>query len=151
AAQTAPNSPSSSAFSAVKNLDEANAEIEELRRKLSRLGSVNLDSLQELNELETRAASLKTQSDDLTAAKKSLEEIIGKINQDSRKLFLETFAAIRAHFQELFRKLFGGGMADIVLEEEGDVLESGIEVNARPPGKELRSISLMSGGEKTLT
>jgi chromosome segregation protein len=133
------------------NPDEVNAEIEELRRKLSRLGAVNLDSLQELSELETRAATLKTQFDDLTGAKKSLEEIIAAINLDSRKLFLETFAAIRGHFQELFRKLFGGGMADIVLEDETDVLESGIEVIARPPGKELRSISLMSGGEKTLT
>jgi chromosome segregation protein len=133
------------------NPQAANDEIEELRRKLSRLGSVNLDSLTELSELETRAASLKTQFDDLMNAKKSLEEIIGKINQDSRSLFVETFTAIRAHFQELFRKLFGGGMADVVLEEESDVLESGIEVIARPPGKELRSISLMSGGEKTLT
>src|SRR5207253_5211535 len=66
-------------------------------------------------------------------------------------LFAESFAAIRTHFQELFRKLFGGGMADILLEDENDILESGIEVIARPPGKELRSISLMSGGEKTLT
>ncbi len=121
------------------NADEVNAEIEDLRRKLSRLGSVNLDSLLELNELETRAASLKTQFDDLTDAKKSLEEIIGKINLDSRKMFVDTFADIRGHFQELFRMLFGGGMADIVLEDENDVLETGIEVIARPPGKELRS------------
>ncbi len=128
-----------------------NEEIEELRRKLSRLGSVNLDSLQELTELETRATSLQTQSADLTSAKRSLEEIIAKINQDSQRLFTESFAAIRSHFQELFRKLFGGGMADIVLEDENDILESGIEIVARPPGKELRSISLMSGGEKTLT
>jgi chromosome segregation protein len=130
---------------------QANEEIAELRRKLSRLGSVNLDSLQELSELETRAGALQAQFDDLTAAKRSLEEIINKINQDSRRLFTETFVAIRTHFQELFRKLFGGGMADIVLEDESDILESGIEINARPPGKELRSISLMSGGEKTLT
>jgi chromosome segregation protein len=135
----------------VVNPSEAQQEIEELRRKLSRLGSVNLDSLQELNELETRAGALQAQFDDLTAAKKSLEEIIGKINGDSRRLFLETFEAIRTHFQELFRKLFGGGMADIIMEDEADVLESGIEINARPPGKELRSISLMSGGEKTMT
>ena len=128
-----------------------NEEIAELRRKLSRLGSVNLDSLQELAELETRAGSLQAQFDDLTAAKRSLEEIIGKINADSRRLFTETFNTIRTHFQELFRKLFGGGMADVVLEDENDILESGIEVVARPPGKELRSISLMSGGEKTLT
>src|SRR5262249_47049570 len=89
--------------------------------------------------------------DDLTAAKRSLEEIINKINTDSRRLFSETFATIRTHFQELFRKLFGGGMADIVLEDDTDILECGIEIIARPPGKELRSISLMSGGEKTLT
>jgi chromosome segregation protein len=129
----------------------ANEEIAELRKKLSRLGSVNLDSLQELTELEARAETLQAQFDDLTAAKRALEEIIGKINHDSRRLFAETFAAIRTHFQELFRKLFGGGMADIVLEDENDVLESGIEIIARPPGKELRSISLMSGGEKTMT
>jgi chromosome segregation protein len=131
--------------------DAANEEIAELRRKLSRLGSVNLDSLAELNELEMRACTLQTQFEDLTAAKRSLEEIIAKINQDSRRLFTETFATIRGHFQELFRKLFGGGMADVVLEDENDILESGIEIIARPPGKELRSISLMSGGEKTLT
>jgi chromosome segregation protein len=126
-------------------------EIEDLRLKLSRLGSVNLDSLQELAELETRASSLKSQNEDLASAKRSLEEIIGKINKDSRRLFAETFEDIRLHFQELFRKLFGGGMADTVLEDESDILESGIEIIARPPGKELRSISLMSGGEKTLT
>jgi chromosome segregation protein len=126
-------------------------EIEDLRRKLSRLGSVNLEAIQELNELEARAATLQAQFDDLTAAQRSLQEIIDRINTDSRRLFTETFAAVRTHFQELFRKLFGGGMADVVLEDEADVLESGIEIVARPPGKELRSISLMSGGEKTMT
>ena len=133
------------------DLQAAQQEIEELRRKLNRLGSVNMEALQELNELESRAVSLQTQFDDLAAAKKSAEEIIFKINLDSKRLFLESFAVVRTHFQELFRKLFGGGMADIVLEDEHDVLESGIDVIARPPGKDLRSISLMSGGEKTLT
>jgi chromosome segregation protein len=132
-------------------VDEAQAEIDELRRKLSRLGAVNLDSLQELAELEVRDGALRVQFDDLTAAQKSLTEIIDRINRDSRQLFAETFALIRTNFQDLFRKLFGGGQADVVLEDEADVLESGIEVMARPPGKELRSISLMSGGEKTLT
>jgi chromosome segregation protein len=126
-------------------------EIEELRRKLSRLGSVNLEAIQELSDLEARASTLQIQYDDLTAAQRALEDIIARINADSRRLFTETFAAVRTHFQELFRKLFGGGMADVVLEDESDVLETGIEVVARPPGKELRSISLMSGGEKTLT
>jgi chromosome segregation protein len=129
----------------------ADDEISELRRKLSRLGSVNLDALQELQELQGRADNLQTQFDDLTAAKRSLEEIIERINDDSRRLFTETFTAVKGHFQELFRKLFGGGMADVVLEDENDILECGIEIIARPPGKELRSISLMSGGEKTLT
>lgn len=127
------------------------AEIQELRRKIARLGNVSLDSLQELQELEGRAASLQAQVDDLTRAKAALEEIIARINADSRRLFTEMFETIRGHFQELFRKLFGGGMADIVLENPDDVLESGIEIIARPPGKELRSISLLSGGEKTLT
>jgi chromosome segregation protein len=131
--------------------DEAATEIEELRRKLSRLGAVNLDSIQELAELEQREGTLRAQFDDLAAAQKSLQEIIDRINRESRQLFAETFALIRNNFQDLFRKLFGGGQADILLEDEIDVLESGIEVMARPPGKELRSISLMSGGEKTLT
>ncbi len=129
----------------------AQQEIEDLRKKLSRLGNVNLAALDELQELEGRAVELRTQFDDLNSAKKSLEEIIAKINVDSKRLFIETFAVIRTHFQELFRKLFGGGMADIILEDENDVLESGIDIIARPPGKELRSISLMSGGEKTMT
>ncbi len=130
---------------------DARKEIDELEGKRRRLGNVNFESIQELADLEARAGSLKVQFDDLTAAKRSLEEIINKINDDSRRLFTDTFATIRTHFQELFRKLFGGGMADIVLENEADILESGIEIVARPPGKELRSISLMSGGEKTMT
>ena len=136
---------------AALNLEEANNEIEELRRKLSRLGNVNMEALQELVDLETRSKELQTQFDDLTASHKSLMEIINQINNDSRKQFADTFQTIRGHFQELFRKLFGGGMADVVLEDENDILECGIEIIARPPGKELRSISLMSGGEKTMT
>jgi chromosome segregation protein len=126
-------------------------EIIELRRKLAKLGNVNLEAIDELNVLEARNSTLQIQYEDLIAAQKVLQEIIERINTDSRRLFTETFETIRTHFQELFRKLFGGGMADIVLEEGADILESGIEVIARPPGKELRSISLMSGGEKTMT
>jgi len=147
----APESQATGNWQLTTSVTEANEEIADLRRKLSRLGSVNLDSLVELSDLEMRAGTLQAQWDDLTSAKRSLEEIIGKINQDSRRLFTDTFTTIRGHFQELFRKLFGGGMADVVLEDENDILESGIEIIARPPGKELRSISLMSGGEKTLT
>lgn len=123
-------------------------EITELRNKIHRLGNVNIESLEELANLEFRHSSLKIQYDDLVAGKKALEEIISKINADSRSLFIETFQNVRTHFQDLFRKLFGGGMADVILEDEQDVLECGIEIKAKPPGKELRSISLMSGGEK---
>ena len=126
-------------------------EIDELKRKITKLGSVNLEALDELADVEKREKDLRTQHDDLTDSQAKLVEIITRINTDSRKLFVDTLNAVRLHFQELFRKLFGGGMADVVLEDGADPLESGIEVTARPPGKELRSISLLSGGERTLT
>jgi len=131
--------------------EAALAEIDTLRGKLARLGSVNLEALDELNHVELKAQHLRVQLDDLTNARRSLEEIIDAINLDSRRLFTDTFAAIRVHFQDLFRRLFGGGLADIVLENPDDPLESAIDVVARPPGKELRSIALMSGGERTMT
>jgi chromosome segregation protein len=131
--------------------DAINTEINTLKERIRKLGNVSLEALRELQEVEARAKDLQSQHDDLTSAKGALMEIIGKINTDSRRLFTETYETIRTHFQELFRKLFGGGMADVVLEDPEDVLESGIEIIARPPGKELRSISLLSGGEKTLT
>jgi chromosome segregation protein len=131
--------------------EEVQAEIEELRQKINNLGNVNLEALDELEQLEGRYKTLSEQHQDLTTAKGSLEKIIEKINADSRRLFTETLETVKGHFQTLFRDLFGGGQADIVLEENVDILESGIEILARPPGKEPRSISLLSGGEKTMT
>ena len=130
---------------------EVQQEIEDLRRKVARLGSVNMEALEELARVEAEFNTIQAQHADLNAARKSLQDVIDAINADSRKLFTETLTAVRGYFQELFRKLFGGGQADIVLEDPSDVLESGIEITARPPGKELRSLSLLSGGEKTLT
>jgi chromosome segregation protein len=126
-------------------------EINDLRAKLNSIGGVNLDALAELEELEGRFNTLSAQHQDLSSAKASLETIIGKINADSRRLFADTLELVRGHFQSLFRKLFGGGQADIVLDESVDILDSGIEIVARPPGKEPRNISLLSGGERTLT
>ena len=126
-------------------------EIEELRQKINNLGSVNLEALEELDQLETRHTTLADQHRDLSNAKASLEKIIDRIDTDSRRLFSETLNVVKEHFQTLFRDLFGGGHADIVLEENVDILDSGIEIVARPPGKEPRSISLLSGGEKTMT
>ena len=110
-----------------------------------------MEALEELTRVEGEFNALQAQHDDLNAARNSLQQVIDAINTDSRKLFTDTLAAVRGYFQELFRKLFGGGQADIVLEDPTDVLESGIEITARPPGKELRALSLLSGGEKTLT
>ena len=134
-----------------RHREEVQEEIEDLRQKLNNLGNVNLEALAELDELDTRYQTLSTQHKDLTDAKRELLRIIERINTDSSRLFAETLETVRGHFQTLFRGLFGGGQADIVLEDESDILESGIEIVARPPGKEPRSISLLSGGEKTLT
>ncbi|HLA86347.1 MAG TPA: chromosome segregation protein SMC, partial [Thermoguttaceae bacterium] len=131
--------------------EEVQAEIDELRTKINNLGNVNLEALAELEELDTRYQHLSSQHKDMTGAKNELLRIIERINTDSRRLFSETLETVRGHFQQLFRDLFGGGQADIVLEEGVDILESGIEIVARPPGKEPRSIMLLSGGEKTLT
>ena len=131
--------------------DAVEREIAELRDQINGMGAVNLEALEELESLEARFGKLSQQYQDLVEAKASLERIIQRINIDSRQLFLTTLETIRGHFQDLFRRLFGGGEADIVVDEAEDVLESGIEIVARPPGKEACIISLLSGGEKTLT
>ena len=130
---------------------EVLGEIEELRGKLARMGGVNLEAIQEQTEMEQRFLFLTKQRDDLTASKGHLESIIQKINRTSRELFDQTFNTVRANFQALFKKLFGGGSADVRLEEGADMLDAGIEVIARPPGKEPRALTLLSGGEKTMT
>ena len=127
------------------------AEIEELKQKISRLGNINLDAISEQDELEARAEYLNHELKDLSDARKQLEQLIDKINRESEELFQANFEAIRLNFAELFRKLFGGGRAEIILEDPQNVLECGIEIIARPPGKQLQSISLLSGGEKTMT
>ncbi len=126
-------------------------EIAELRGKIERLGNVNLDAIDEQENLDKRHEFLSSQVQDLNQSKAQLQQLINRLNKKSREKFRETFEEIRVHFQQIFRKLFGGGKADIVLEDAEDILEAGIEVIARPPGKETRSISLLSGGEKSLT
>ncbi|MBI3828734.1 MAG: chromosome segregation protein SMC [Planctomycetes bacterium] len=130
---------------------EALEQARALEDRLQRLGPVNMYALEEQKQLEQRLGFLKTQWDDLESARSSLRDVIARINRRSRKQFQDTFEAVRAHFQEIFRKLFGGGKADIILEEGEDILEAGIEITARPPGKEPRSIMQLSGGEKAMT
>jgi chromosome segregation protein len=131
--------------------EQVKAEINDLRGKIERLGNVNLDAIEEQAGLEERHNFLATQVQDLTESKAQLQQLITQLNKKSRDRFVETFEQIRANFQQVFRKLFGGGKADIILEDSDDVLEAGIEVIAKPPGKETRSISLLSGGEKSMT
>ncbi|MCH9033851.1 MAG: chromosome segregation protein SMC [Planctomycetes bacterium] len=131
--------------------EQVETEIVELRQKMDRLGNVNLDAIDELRELEERHAFLTGQCTDLRESKRQLQQLIDQLNAESQERFREAFDSIRGHFRTLFRKLFGGGRADIVLEDPDDILECGIEIVAQPPGKDLQSISLMSGGEKSMT
>jgi len=131
--------------------DELEARVTRLRRKLKMMGSINTDALEDLEELEERYGHLQHQQQDLVKAKATLEEIVRRLDEESQRLFRESFTAIQVHFKEMFRKLFGGGESDIILEDPSDVLDCAIDIVARPPGKELRSLSLLSGGEKTLT
>ncbi len=130
---------------------EIDRRVERLRRQLKKIGNVGTESLDNLIELETRFQRLHMQLTDLESARDTLRDIVRRINVESKRMFLESFETIRGYFRELFRKLFGGGEADLILEDLEDVLECSIDVVARPPGKELRSISLLSGGERTLT
>ncbi|RKY16715.1 MAG: chromosome segregation protein SMC, partial [Planctomycetota bacterium] len=139
---------------AERDVEQSEEELEKLvadsERKMKNLGNVNLEAVNLLEAVEERAAFLREQKRDLEASKRSLEEIIEDINRRCKSLFLDTFEKTRRNFNEIFRKLFGGGKADLSLEE-GDVLEAGVNVVVRPPGKEPRQLSLLSGGEKALT
>jgi chromosome segregation protein len=126
-------------------------EIEDLRRRLAAMPSVNLDAVTEADELGKRHADMQAQLDDLTDAKRSIESLIARIDDESRALLATTIETVRGHFRGLFENLFGGGQADIVLDPNMDLLDTTVEIVARPPGKEPRSISLLSGGEKTMT
>jgi chromosome segregation protein len=115
------------------------------------MGPVNLVAIDEYEETEQRYQFLTKQNDDLVQAKAQLVDVINRINTQTRQMFLETFEKIRDNFRLMFVEIFGGGKADLTLTEEGDVLECGIDIVARPPGKQLQSISLLSGGEQTMT
>lgn len=124
----------------------------ELRQKLEGIGPVNLDAIQEFEELEERHNFLETQHGDLVKSKEELLQVIAKINDTTKTMFSETFELVRNYFQNNFRELFGPqAKADLMLIDEGDPLESGIEIIAKPPGKKLQTISLLSGGERSMT
>ncbi len=127
------------------------AEVAQMRDRIDRMGPVNVEAITEYEELEQRHTFLKNQEHDLLRARDQLHEAIKKINQTTQVMFAETFAKIRANFAEMFVELFGGGKAELRLQDENDPLECGIEIEAKPPGKQLQSITLLSGGERTMT
>ncbi len=135
----------------VENIDELKSRVDFLKERLQSMGPVNLVAIDEHKELEERSHFLKSQSEDLKKSKESLLKAIQEINQTTRALFMETFSQIQRYFSEIFRILFGGGDARLILQDEGDILTSGIEIVASPAGKKLQNISLFSGGEKALT
>ncbi len=131
----------------VESLPKANKEIAELRRQINALGTPNLGAIEEYERVNSRYEFLTEQRDDVEKAKKELLDIIRDITGEMETVFLTQFKAIDAAFRETFLELFGGGKAALVLEDETNVLECGIEIKVQPPGKALSTISLMSGGE----
>ncbi len=126
-------------------------QVEALQQRLAEMGPVNLVAIEEYEETEERHQFLSQQHDDLVQAKGQLLEVINRINAQTRQMFQQTFEQVRDSFRALFTEVFGGGKADLLLVDENDSLESGIEIVARPPGKQLQTISLLSGGEQTMT
>ncbi|MBL9080029.1 MAG: chromosome segregation protein SMC [Planctomycetes bacterium] len=137
------------------DVGETRKEVQVLQSQKDRLGAVNLDAVQELEAEEGQFSTLEQEVQDLKEARRALMETLKKLEAESKLLFEQTFHEARKNFQEIFRKLFQGGKADMFLSfeaaKEGDMLEAGIEIVAQPPGKQLQSINLLSGGERSLT
>ena len=127
---------------------KANRRIAELKREISGLGNVNVGAIEEFQRVNERYTYLTSQRDDVQQAKGELAGVIGEITREMTAIFSEQFRLIAASFRETFLDLFGGGQATLELEDEGDVLGCGIEIKVQPPGKTLRTLSLLSGGEK---
>jgi len=148
-----PESPTEADLAAMDGTDwdSVRVEVDALRQRLGAMGAVNLVAIEEYAELKQRHDFLRTQSGDLTTAKAELLQAIDEINRTSQEQFQITFEQIGKNFEFTFHTLFGGGRASLQLVQAEDILESGIEIVAQPPGTKLKSVSLLSGGQKTLT
>ncbi len=133
------------------NLTAANRRIGELKSEIAALGNPNLGAIEEYERVSERYAYLSEQHGDANRAREELLKIIDDITGEMKQIFAERFALISRHFSETFAEIFGGGLAQLELEDPEDILNCGVEIKAQPPGKRLRSISLLSGGEKSLT
>ncbi|OJH38305.1 chromosome segregation protein SMC [Cystobacter ferrugineus] len=131
--------------------EEAEQELKELRAQVEKMGEINLTAIDEHEELTQRSAFLLAQKKDLSESMEKLQEAIRRIDASSRERFKQTFDIVNEKFQAIFPRLFGGGRASLVLTQEGQGTEPGVEIVAQPPGKKLQSMNLLSGGEKALT
>ncbi|MBQ6582799.1 MAG: chromosome segregation protein SMC [Mogibacterium sp.] len=132
-------------------ITSGNKEAREIRVRMAELGDVNVSAIEEYQSVSKRYTFMTAQEQDIAKAMEELESIIRNMDRTIRSRFKENFDKVVINFEETFRQLFGGGHAELRLENESDPLESGIEIIAQPPGKALKNINLMSGGEKTLT
>jgi chromosome segregation protein len=132
------------------DFDAARTRLDELRRKLDEMGPVNMMALEELEESEQRFKFLSEQRRDILDSIRMTEEALAEIRRRSRERFRHAFAHINENFQRMFVELFGGGRGEMILIDEDDVLESGIDLIAQPPGKRLQNVLLLSGGEKAM-
>lgn len=133
------------------NLPEANRIVSELKSKIKALGHINIDAIEEYKNVSERFEFLTAQTQDLEKAKGELEKLIEDMIQIMKKQFSEQFEVISRNFNQVFRELFGGGQATLSLADPDDLLESGVEIEAQPPGKKLQSLTLLSGGERAFT
>ncbi|MCG0274644.1 MAG: chromosome segregation protein SMC [Thermosediminibacteraceae bacterium] len=131
--------------------EEIKRELFSVKRNIEELGPVNLNAIEDYENLKSRYDFMKSQRDDLLQAKIKLDDLIKDLTRTMEEMFLSTFKRIKAEFQKVFVELFGGGKAELVLDDETNPLESGIEVIVQPPGKKLQNLSLLSGGERALT
>lgn len=134
-----------------ENIEEAQAEVQKLKRSISALGEVNLGAIEEYQRVNERYQFLDEQKSDLIEAKTTLYQVIREMDEEMSKRFKTTFDAIRREFGTVFTKLFGGGRADLVLLDPERLLDTGIDIVAQPPGKKLQNLQLLSGGERALT
>lgn len=135
----------------VDDVQQSSREVKLIKRAIEELGTVNLGAIDEYERIQERYTFLKGQQDDLLEAKETLHNVIGEMDGEMQRRFEETFTSIRNEFNEVFRELFGGGSADLKLTNPEDLLESGVDIVAQPPGKKLQNLNLMSGGERALT
>lgn len=138
-------------FGKVDDIEKAREVVKQIKRSIEQLGTVNLGSIDEYDRLMKRYQFLMDQKEDLMKAKDTLYSVIKEMDEEMTKRFGNIFKEIQAAFTTVFKQLFGGGYAELRLTDPDDLLETGIDIVARPPGKKLRSLELLSGGERALT